>query len=332
MRERPEVVTVDTSTLRHQPLEHVLVVPAQELRIRTVCHSSRQGDLPPVHRVVCLAVLPFPREPLAHHEAVIGGHRDVARVEQPVNVRPQQETVHDFMRSIGPVGPNVGGFQDRERMLAADRACAVVSACDCHAEATLPEPRPDELCCAVPRCLRIARQRREWRRGARSRGSPLEALVPDATTLPFIEIVPRPGDDVRTPVSRLRDPLAIREEHGRGDHDATDPMRLPGGLADISAHAPRHRVERRRAVVLPERLPREPHGGRLVAREHPKAADGVVRGLELEEERRPGRRIETVGGWLPEVHLVHGLAIPQEREPVVVGGGHVAAHEHIVPQ
>ena len=87
----------------------------------------------------------------------------------------------------------------------------------------------------------------------------------------------------------LVNPVAVREEHGRRDHDAADAVGVPGGLPSVPADASRHRVERRRAVLLAESLPGKPHGRRLVASEDPEPADGFVRGLELEEERRPGR-------------------------------------------
>jgi hypothetical protein len=259
---------------------------------------------------------------------VVRRHRDVSGVEEPVDVRAEEQAVRHIVRAFVRVRPDVGRLEDRERVLAAHGAGAAIGARDGDAERALSEAGANELRLAVARRVRLACRGDEGQR--RRACSAFAALLPDPPAFPFGKVIPGPGDDVRSPVPRLLDPIAIVEEDGRRDHDAADAVRGATGLARVAADSPRHRGEARGAVLLAERLPGELRRRGLVPGEDPEPADRVVRRLELEEERRPGRRVESMRRGLPEVHLFERLARAQEGEPVVVGGRDVAAHGRIL--
>jgi hypothetical protein len=59
---------------------------------------------------------------------VVRRHRDVSGVEEPVDVRAEEQAVRHIVRAFVRVRPDVGRLEDRERVLAAHRAGAAVSA------------------------------------------------------------------------------------------------------------------------------------------------------------------------------------------------------------
>ena len=66
----------------------------------------------------------------------------------------------------------------------------------------------------------------------------------------------------------------------------------------------------------------------------PKPAITLNGALSLKKngERRARRGVESVGRWLPEVHLIERLARSQEAVPVDVCGPHATAHARTIPR
>jgi hypothetical protein len=89
----------------------ILVVPADELRARSVPLSGRQAEGGAVEGAIAPPVtVVFPDAP-AHLEVVVGRHRQVALVEEPVQVRPEQDPVADVVGTVGGEWPDVCGVR-----------------------------------------------------------------------------------------------------------------------------------------------------------------------------------------------------------------------------
>lgn len=80
-----------------------------------------------------------------------------------------------------------------------------------------------------------------------------------------------------------------------------------------------------------EHVPRAPHRQPVGPREQTEPTDRVVRTLELEEERCPGRECpERCATRSPEVDLGDLRSCAEELIPAVVGGRDEAVHRSIV--
>src|SRR5579883_2746654 len=102
-----------------------------------------------VHRVVMTAILEVVFEPPADLEATLIADRDIAKVEQAMNVGPEQKAVRDVVRAAVCVRPDMGGIQDRQGPLAGDRAAALVYIRHRDAECPLAKPRANQCRLAV---------------------------------------------------------------------------------------------------------------------------------------------------------------------------------------
>src|SRR5690606_21878483 len=190
----------------------------------------RQPQLGALELVVDPPVVELVGEAGANAEAVVGGGRDVAAVEQPVDVGAEKEPVREVVWAASSVGDDVGGLQRRERVLACDGAFPV-GPLHGEAEGALTEAGADDLLDPVAR---------SGVRGTEERGLPglagvaddgeagtegsgaLKARLPDAMALPSRGVVPLPCDGVVGPIGGAGDPEVVREEDGAGEEVAAD--------------------------------------------------------------------------------------------------------------
>ncbi len=74
-------------------LEALLVMPAKGPHVRTLAGITRDGDLLTMQLVVVPAVVELLPDPATHLEVQAGGHGDIARIEQAVNIASQQQAI-----------------------------------------------------------------------------------------------------------------------------------------------------------------------------------------------------------------------------------------------
>jgi hypothetical protein len=84
-------------------------------------------DVRPLKRTVTSAVLVFLPKAGADLEVQILRDGRIARVEQPVEIRPEQQTIANLVRSVMRVRADVGRFERREGVLSRNGASATVS-------------------------------------------------------------------------------------------------------------------------------------------------------------------------------------------------------------
>jgi len=118
-------------------------MPPQSLHRRPVPHPLRQPDGRPVQRVVIPSVLELLLDAAADFEAVLGRDRDVPRIEQLVDVGPEEDAVIPGVNLDVVKLADVRRFERRECALAGHGAPAPVTIEDGDPEAALPEARPD---------------------------------------------------------------------------------------------------------------------------------------------------------------------------------------------
>jgi predicted RecB family nuclease len=152
-----------------------------------------------------------------------GEGKQIPEVEQRVNVAPQEEAVPQIMLPAVRVRLDVRGLEHRQRLLPRDRAPALVHVGDENAERALAQARVgDRWCAEAPRGdRRIGKDRRgsaAQRDGRADRSQPLE----HEPTFDGAVVVTLALDDVRLPVGRHRDPIALGKEEGLLEQDAAD--------------------------------------------------------------------------------------------------------------
>jgi hypothetical protein len=137
----------------------------------------------------------------------------------------------------------------------------------------------------------------------------LEACLPNLTSLTSTEIVPLVGYRARVPTPRLRHPRIPLEE-GRLDQQDTANVGKRSFLHIMdttpnSSDPLAHLCKRAAAVTLFKAVPCQPIRKTRPPSEVAEAADRVVRRLQLEEERRELRSMEsTPGRGSPEVDFL----------------------------
>jgi len=85
--------------LRRSAQISVLIVPGQQLPVRSPADIVRHLHASSVQGIVVPSVLKFLLDPAADLEAPIRRDRDVPTVEQAVNVAPEQEAVGNLVRA-----------------------------------------------------------------------------------------------------------------------------------------------------------------------------------------------------------------------------------------
>ena len=100
-------------------------------------------------RIVISAVLKFFLKAATDFDTVVGGNRDVATVEKPVDVASEQQAVMDCMRAALSIGLDMGGFKCRKRMFFGNRTGASIGIRDRDLEGALAQARPDGRLFAV---------------------------------------------------------------------------------------------------------------------------------------------------------------------------------------
>src|SRR5712692_1932588 len=108
------------------------------------------------------------------------------------------------------VRPDVGGLENRQRVLLRHCACSPICVRNSYTERALTEPRPNQHRLAVPFAL-LADDERGLRR--RQTGGSLLAFMPDSGALAKSQVIALVSQVPCGPVCGLRDPLFRREEH-----------------------------------------------------------------------------------------------------------------------
>src|SRR5574341_635951 len=187
------------------------------------------------------------------------------------------------------VRSDVGGLQDRERVLAGDGARAAIGIGYRDAECALAKAGPHQDGRAVMVGVR-RHERHGLRPGARKGRCSFLTLLPDPRSLTYGQVVPRVPQVPRSPIRGLGYPPVWREEHGLDEDYAPDLGRTTGAaelvaLAQV-AYPGVQRLQGWRAVALAEALPGEPFGQAGEARDVAESPNRVPGRLQLEEERR----------------------------------------------
>jgi hypothetical protein len=77
------------------PEESGVVMPIEEFAAGAIIRSRRQPKLSSLHGEVLLAVLELASQASAGSELIIGRYREVAAVEQCMDVRSKKQTIRD---------------------------------------------------------------------------------------------------------------------------------------------------------------------------------------------------------------------------------------------
>nr|WP_245775405.1 hypothetical protein [Nonomuraea wenchangensis] len=115
-------------------------MPLEKLGVGPVARSGRDVDLLAGSAVELLAVAELLAQSGADQQSVLGVDRQVAAVEQRVQVRTEKQAVVQAMFAARRDRPNVGGLQDRTDPVTTDRAPAFVRVQHHGLECLLAEP------------------------------------------------------------------------------------------------------------------------------------------------------------------------------------------------
>ena len=89
-------------------------------------HADRHTVVPVVLAPIVVVVL----QARAHFKHEVGCDRDVAKVEEPVHIRSQQDAVACVMGTALTERPDVCRLENRQRVLMGDSACTVIGSND----------------------------------------------------------------------------------------------------------------------------------------------------------------------------------------------------------
>ncbi len=329
----PWVRALRTSAHRDLCPVHMLIVPAQVSAAGLFLYTRRQHrELLAVIAVIIPSVFVLFLYPPAHLYGIVFRYGDVSPVEQPVDVRAQQQAVGDGVRSGFGVGLYVRGLERRHRALAAYGAAPPVGVRYKQAEAALPHSYLRE---------EGAVEVRRWR--VRDEGvalfyilfeeavslKPLFHVRPDRPALGLFGGIGLAAYDVLFPRGRRVEPVFFSEKYGIGqDYTADYRVRLDGVfIVPVTQDGASEFRVRRAAVSGAEGVPGQRQREPRVAYEKANAAYGVFGILKLEEEG--GAALEGFEGCLPaglpEVYVLR-VVCREEGVPVGVGYAEVEVH------
>ena len=123
---------------------------------RSCCDLRQYDQRSAVQLVVVAAVVEFVLEPAGHPKLVLGSHRHVAEVEEPMDVGSEEEPVGDEVRSLRRVRSDVGRFEHRDDPFTGDGTPPLVGVEDAKAERALAEAGCRQVGRPIPlrrRCL-----------------------------------------------------------------------------------------------------------------------------------------------------------------------------------
>lgn len=290
-------------------------MPLQSRAARPPSRISRHPDPLPIKWHVWLPIVEIVLEPAAHEETAIGGDGHVSLVKEAVDVGPQEEAVVELVLASHPHGEDVGGVQDRERLLSRDGASALVVVRDQDPERPLAQPWADEDRVPIHH-LRL----RGHLIPDPGELEPLAHLGPEALRRRRVRLEGLSLDDVEAELLRDRDPLALVEEERLAEEDAADLGVEVHRRSPVLLEAAPHLLQGPYPVHRAEGLPGQGVGEEGGVDEEAAAGDEVFGGVELEEEQlaRLQSPEDRLASRLPEVDLLDAGLAPQEAEPVVV--------------
>ena len=138
---------------RHQsPSETMFVVPGQGIGIGAPVRLRGCVNGMTMERVVVPSILELFADAPANLKSQVWRYRDVAGVEQAMNVATQEKPVGCLVRAAVTVGADMGGLQGWQCPLLGDRAAPLVNVGDQDPERPLPEAGTNEV-----------RRSRRWR-------------------------------------------------------------------------------------------------------------------------------------------------------------------------
>lgn len=197
------------------PPKHFFIVPAKRLDIRAAQAIGGGEDRLAMKLVIVSPVVELLPDAPAHLKAQIGSDGHIASVKQAVNVAAQQKTVSGLMLATFAIGPDMRGFERRERPFLGDGATAVVAVRHQNAESPLPKARADQLRLTKP----------GWGLGHAGDVRAVHAVVhglPQRQSFRVAGVVSLERDDVGRPAGRNRKPVRLVEEERLRQDAATD--------------------------------------------------------------------------------------------------------------
>lgn len=114
----------------------------EEVTVRAVLGSSGEPKVPALHGEVLLAVLELLAEAAARPKLVGGRDRDVASVEERVDIRAEQETIRYEVLASLTHGADVGGLENRKRLFLRYGAASLIRVHHEQPKGPLPQPLP----------------------------------------------------------------------------------------------------------------------------------------------------------------------------------------------
>src|SRR5688572_13351849 len=256
------------------------IVPSQKVDARRVTRRGGNGHRGPVERIVRSAVSIVLLEPRTDLEPVLRCNRDVALIEEPVQVGPKQNAIADIVGTMLRVRLDVRSLQSGQRMLLCDRTRPRVRIHHGDTEDSLAKPWLNQLWRAVAKRI-LANE--EWLSDGRHHiGCPRsrETFFPDASALSDGQVVPLVPQVLRGPIAGARNPFIRPEERRLREQNATDLVR--GRWRSIvdprsnPAGPLAHGLKPRATILRLERFPSEPVRQARVSGKVRKSADGVA--------------------------------------------------------
>jgi len=274
----------------------------------------------PSEGIIRPTVFEFFFQAAADFDLIFRSNRNVAAVEEAMEIAPKEEAVVHCMRSRLIEGLDVGGFEGGQRMLLRDRAGTVISIRDHDPEGPLAEARSDEHFFSISSLLidpllgnHITRQLSQPHLNPFPEGFP--RFLGGRVVLSLL--------DRGLPIGRNRNPFRAVKKEWLCQEDAADREIVAAIRAFSTALCDQgpHLAEGLRSVLDVESLPGQADRKRCLLEEIPPADNIVERAVELEKERFS--RLKDPEGLgasarLPEIHLVDSREARDDIEPIVV--------------
>src|SRR6266850_1382515 len=103
-----------------------LEVPPEQLYVWVITLTAWQLYGLAIEGIIGATILEICLEFLTHVKLAVRADRNVAHVEQPMDVTPKQEAVWNLVRPVLRVWPDMRCLKDGQRVFHGDRACAAI--------------------------------------------------------------------------------------------------------------------------------------------------------------------------------------------------------------
>jgi hypothetical protein len=232
-------------------------------------HVRREQDSKIFELVVGPAVLVVVSQRVAYGKPMVGPNRDVAEIEESMQVPAQRNAVANRVFAAHPPRADVRSFENRKRVLCRDGTRLAVGIKHRDSKRALSEARLDQLRITVPSLVKsLVNPRNGLALGA------LETGPPKRGTLAARKVIGAAADDVTVP-SRGTGP---HSSGGKKVGSVIDTQPIIRSLSVRTHGLPLRRASRSRSArssCTPLLSPKtsQPHGQARESREETKAAD-----------------------------------------------------------